>query len=74
MKIPLGLNLEFSYEVLDGVFLLWSWCGFNCLLGLPYFYLSIYIYMCGHFVCVAGFDDRVLLHSGLDMIIMRACT
>ena len=37
-------------------------------------YLSIYIYMCGHFVCVAGFDDRVLIHSGLDMIIMRVCT
>ncbi|KAB8203567.1 hypothetical protein BDV34DRAFT_132049 [Aspergillus parasiticus] len=35
-------------------------------------YLSIYIY--GRFLCVAGFDGRVLLHSGLDMVIMRACT
>ena len=37
-------------------------------------YLYIYIYIYGLYLCVAGFDDRVLLHSGLDMVIMRACT
>ncbi|KAE8380016.1 hypothetical protein BDV26DRAFT_258115 [Aspergillus bertholletiae] len=71
MKIPLGLNLEFSYEVLDGVFLLWSWCGFNCSLRLPWF-RSLYIWT---FLCGAEFDHCVLLLFGSRyMVIMRACT
>lgn len=57
--------MEFFYSG-RGVASIVHW---DCLVSI---YLSIYIY--GRFLCVAGFDGRVLLHSGLDMVIMRACT